>query len=604
MSQKMDHGPRSPLRNGLVANDDNDDIFTPQKQLTVPSNRSTNDSILSAVSEQPNLASFESQKATDQRSVTPQLPSLNEKTERSYGGALSRTEESISFSDDYSDMYTTPTPESPSSRLLNKRYEIVRRIGRGAFGVVQLVKDTKTGNEYALKMIECTDMMELNRAMQEVFPVKDISHEGLVRYLDVFVHEDKDSTGTVTTKFCILMNYYSEGDMLQMIEKRFAKEEYFDEKQALSYMKQLAEGVHHLHQKTLIHRDLKPQNVFVANNEKSLFIGDFGLVTKLEKTFLSTVAGTLRFMAPEVLSNKKYEYAADVWSLGCIFYELLTLRLDRNMYMDVFSKPDFYRDLIKEIKDQLGYSQDLSRLLVDMFEIQPGLRVTTEQVLKRIEKMQKGEYSETKEDTLMCEGECGKIAHVECVGCKSFLCNNCFSDSHKFGAMKKHEKIALNVPNIDWDEKEKKKKKEPTPLVIDSNAPETSWGAMRRDKKEKSYSEQKSKYDDEDVGEKEKPKKKSMAVSSKKERKKNSDEATPTFFENVPKKSLNYDYMDKEDEDDDDGSINDDLYESDDDDDEMIRQISGPINVGFTGSNRKAPAKPMPQQVQKLSKKK
>jgi serine/threonine protein kinase len=160
-------------------------------------------------------------------------------------------------------------------------------------------------------------------------------------------------------------------------------------------------------------------------------------------------------MAPEVLSNKKYEYAADVWSLGCIFYELLTLRLDRNMYMDVFSKVDFYRDLLKEL-DELGYSQDMARLIVDMFEIQPRLRVTTEQVLAKIQKMLHGEYSARTDTVVSCEG-CEGTAYVECVGCKSYLCNDCFSDSHKFGAMKRHEKIDLDVP-VKEPQKEHKKK--------------------------------------------------------------------------------------------------------------------------------------------------
>jgi serine/threonine protein kinase len=353
--------------------------------------------------------------------------------------AISFTE-SISFADESSGLYESPAEVIGDSSLLNKRYELVKKLAKGAFGVVHLVRDTKTGNEYALKMIECTDDIELNRAMQEVLPVKDIKHESLVNYLDVFVHNN------TTTKFCILMEYYENGDMLRMLEKRKANEEYYDEQEILLFMKQLTEGVHHLHSKGLIHRDLKSQNIFVTNNSESLVIGDFGLVTKLEKSFLSTVAGTLRYMAPEVLSNKKYEFSADVWSLGCIFYELISLRLDRNMYMDALSLENFEIGLIEEIVDQLGYSKDLAQLMVHMLEKEPKSRITTEHLLETIDKMQRGEYSALPEGALACEG-CRGVAHVECIGCESFMCNKCFTDSHKIGAMKKHEKRVLDLPD-------------------------------------------------------------------------------------------------------------------------------------------------------------
>jgi serine/threonine protein kinase len=400
-------------------------------------------------SEAPNTASFEgdelatTSKNTNYRENTPSLS-------KSMDSPISvfETSNSIKFTDDDSSLYRDPSLHVDRT-LLRNRYRIIRRIGRGAFGTVYLVQDIKTGIEYALKMIECADTNELNRAFQEVWPVKDIKHEGLVQYLDIFVHEDQDSiTGTNTTRFCILMEYYSEGDLLQLIESKYKSQSQFTEREIIEYMRQLTEGVRYLHSRSLIHRDLKPQNCFVANQGKSLFIGDFGLVTKLESTFLSTVAGTLRFMAPEVLSNKKYEYAADIWSLGCIFYELVTLRLDRNMYMDVFSQNDFYRELLKEITEKHKYSQDLARLLVDMFQVQPTLRITTEEVLRRLSGYEKGEYSaHERSEVIVCEG-CGLTALVECVGCKSFLCNTCFNDAHKFGVMKKHEKLEIKGANI------------------------------------------------------------------------------------------------------------------------------------------------------------
>ncbi len=71
----------------------------------------------------------------------------------------------------------------------------------------------------------------------------------------------------------------------------------------------------------------------MSNDLTKLIIGDFGLVKQLEKTFASTIAGTLKYMPPEVLTTKKYSYGADVWSLGCVMLELCTLSLEKVCYM-------------------------------------------------------------------------------------------------------------------------------------------------------------------------------------------------------------------------------------------------------------------------------
>lgn len=83
-------------------------------------------------------------------------------------------------------------------------------------------------------------------------------------------------------------------------------------------------GIQALHSKNVLHRDLKSANVFLTSN-KYVKIGDFGISKVLDSTSAKTFVGTPYYLSPEVCSNKKYDLRSDLWSLGCILYELCTL---------------------------------------------------------------------------------------------------------------------------------------------------------------------------------------------------------------------------------------------------------------------------------------
>merc|ERR1712072_339669 len=121
------------------------------------------------------------------------------------------------------------------------------------------------------------------------------------------------------------MEFCPEGDLKQKIENEFGS---FTEDYILTIFAQIMEAVQYLHSKNVIHRDLKSQNVFLAHDGR-VRLGDFGLCkhTQAIKGVASkelTHAGTDCYMAPEMLSSKKYGKPADVWALGCVLYELLT----------------------------------------------------------------------------------------------------------------------------------------------------------------------------------------------------------------------------------------------------------------------------------------
>jgi serine/threonine protein kinase len=248
------------------------------------------------------------------------------------------------------------------SGLLNNRYIVKQTIGRGSFGVVSIVVDTKHDDtELALKQIPCEDDNEINKAMQEVWPIRFLQHDNLVQYKSVFVHAVQ---GVMSRSLCIIMPYYSGGDLHQLIQTRNEYQQRFSESELVNYMNQLLSAVEYLHTKRLIHRDLKPSNIYVSDNEETLNIGDFGLVRELDSSQANTVAGTLRYIAPEILVHKKYGEKADLFSLGCIFLEMICLGLDRIMYVVALTNPNYQLEIKQEILTH-GYSESLASLVRD-----------------------------------------------------------------------------------------------------------------------------------------------------------------------------------------------------------------------------------------------
>ena len=87
-------------------------------------------------------------------------------------------------------------------------------------------------------------------------------------------------------------------------------------------------GLQYLHENNIIHRDIKPENIFLDASSKNCRLGDFGLAKILEGDAKATAeVGTTFYISPEIVSNSGYSYPTDVWSLGCVMYELVTLQL-------------------------------------------------------------------------------------------------------------------------------------------------------------------------------------------------------------------------------------------------------------------------------------
>lgn len=132
-------------------------------------------------------------------------------------------------------------------------------------------------------------------------------------------------------KVCIVMEYASKGNLGELIEMKIAekvKNPYaaFPTKVIMRYLSQLCLAMLYMNKKYILHRDIKTANIFIHQNG-ILKLGDFGISRQLNSSNhkVNTAAGTPYFMAPEVLATEPYDSKADMWSLGVIIYELITL---------------------------------------------------------------------------------------------------------------------------------------------------------------------------------------------------------------------------------------------------------------------------------------
>jgi serine/threonine protein kinase len=197
-------------------------------------------------------------------------------------------------------------------------YEVVKSIGSGNFGQVYLVRHKLDGRNYVVKKIKTRDMPETEKEKteQEVRLLQKLRHANIVAYKDSYIDRDQF--------LCIVMVNCEGGDMYSKIKSVKGKK--FTEAQILEWLAQILLALLYLHERRILHRDLKTQNIFLKNSK--IRLGDFGIAKVLDGTrdFANTCIGTPYYMSPELFKNKPYSYKSDVWGLGCVIYEMCNLR--------------------------------------------------------------------------------------------------------------------------------------------------------------------------------------------------------------------------------------------------------------------------------------
>ncbi|XP_009069910.1 PREDICTED: serine/threonine-protein kinase Nek1 [Acanthisitta chloris] len=262
------------------------------------------------------------------------------------------------------------------------KYIKVRKIGEGSFGKAILVKAKENGQQYVIKEINISKMSNKEReeSRREVAVLANMKHPNIVLYRESF-----EENGCLY----IVMDYCEGGDLFKKINAQ--KGVLFSEDQILDWFVQICLALKHIHDRKILHRDIKSQNIFLTK-DGTIQLGDFGIARVLNSTaeLARTCIGTPYYLSPEICQNKPYNNKSDIWALGCVLYEMCTLKHAfeagnmKNLVLKIISGP------FPPVSAH--YSYDLRNLLSQLFKRNPRNRPSVNSILeknflaKRVEK--------------------------------------------------------------------------------------------------------------------------------------------------------------------------------------------------------------------------
>ena len=253
-------------------------------------------------------------------------------------------------------------------------FNILSKIGEGSYSTVLKVQRIADGNIYALKRVKFYKLSEKERenALNEIRILASVKNKNVISDKEAFFDEKDSSLGVV-------MEYADNGDLFQLITERKKTKNYFTEQEVWKVFIQLLNGLKALHDFKILHRDIKSANVFLFKGGICK-LGDLNVSKVARKGLGYTQTGTPYYASPEVWEEKPYDSKSDVWSLGCVIYEMITLRPP----FQAKSMEELYKKVMRGIYPKLSskYSEDLSDVIKLMIQVEAGARPSCEELLK------------------------------------------------------------------------------------------------------------------------------------------------------------------------------------------------------------------------------
>ncbi|KAF5888275.1 serine/threonine-protein kinase Nek2, partial [Clarias magur] len=260
-------------------------------------------------------------------------------------------------------------------------YEVISTIGSGSYGKCQKIRRKSDGKILVWKELDYGTMAEVEKQMlvSEVNLLRELRHPNIVRYYDRII-DRANATLYIVMEFC------EGGDLATLITKCIKEKRYLEEEFVLRVMAQLSLALKECHSRndggsTVLHRDLKPANIFL-DAKRNVKLGDFGLarILKHDTSFAKTFVGTPYYMSPEQMNRMSYNEKSDIWSLGCLLYELCALIPPFTAYNQEELAEKINEGRFRRIPYR--YSDELNTLLCRMLHLKDFLRPSVESILQ------------------------------------------------------------------------------------------------------------------------------------------------------------------------------------------------------------------------------
>jgi len=250
-------------------------------------------------------------------------------------------------------------------------------LGEGAYSAVYKVLRLADREIYALKKVKLPSLSdkEKQNALNEVRLLASMRHDNLISFKEAFFDEK-------TRCLCIVMEFSDCGDLFQMITKCQKERVHPKEADVWRYLQGMCHGLKALHDMRILHRDLKCANVFLSTigNESIAKLGDFNVSKVAKRGLCMTQTGTPYYASPEVWRDMPYDAKSDMWSLGCVLYEMVALR-------PPFRAEDMeglYRKVLRGQYPRIPahFSNDLSEIIGILLQVNPRHRPSIDQMLE------------------------------------------------------------------------------------------------------------------------------------------------------------------------------------------------------------------------------
>ena len=273
----------------------------------------------------------------------------------------------------------TTNPSNIGGKLSD--FEILKSLGKGGFGFVAKVKSKKNHQIYAMKMIDLTKLKsqsDKELTLNEISLIKGLDSPHIIKYYNYFVENNK---------LYILMDHMSNGDLKDFISVHMEMGQPIPEEEILELFYQCAAGLYYCHRKNIIHRDIKPQNLFMTET-KEVKIGDFGISFQRKKGEVNTLfQGTIKYMAPEMFDRTGYDSKIDVYALGITFHLMCYFCIPRDIVIvnDALGQRGVFQETDpSKFQNYNFYSNEIKNLILRMTDKNPVTRLNSEQVFNDI----------------------------------------------------------------------------------------------------------------------------------------------------------------------------------------------------------------------------